>query len=622
MTTAQAFALLLVSVQSVQCWYLLTRTVFLFSNYLSSSGRNHDNRSSICMETESSAPRRLWERVHLFSCQIMEGSTLLRKAPQSKFGEMPTAEFAPRVNVLQPMLDHSFVAGHLLSIKPIMDRYPKDAHKVYTFGEMSRKFPKSGAYYLDLWPLSNPFLMVTSPTLADQATQTTSVAYERPDALRKWFLSIAGGQNLFDAHGKDWKPLRALFNPGFSTRHLLTLVPVLMEEILIYCETLRLHAKIGDTFYLDPTTLRFTVDIIGRVVLLVPALTRTLDHTNPAIRNAQLNAQRGPNPLADALLNQIQLKITNQETDPLQWLNVVRPIMEWRNGRQMDTYIHKELDKRFETLKANGSDNKQFKSVIDLALQDYLADSAKKASGQLDSDFRAFATRNIRMFLFAGHDSTSSTICYCYYLLYANPTTLAHVRAEYDSIFGTNLAITSSLISDKPELLNQIPYTHAVIKEAMRLFPAASGIRQGASNVDLIDDEGNKFPTENTMIWILHQEMQRSPRYWKRPTEFLPERWLVDPDDPLYPVKGAWRPFEFGPRKCVGQGLVMIQIKAILAMTVREFDIVPMYDEWDGSHFKKGARTVDGERVYQTEEGAAHPSDHYPCKVLLRSSEC
>ena len=116
----------------------------------------------------------------------------------------------------------------------------------------------------------------------------------------------------------------------------------------------------------------------------------------------------------------------------------------------------------------------------------------------------------------------------------------------------------------------------------------------------------------------MHQEIQRDPRYWKRANEFLPERWLVGSEDRLYPIKGAWRPFKHGPRKCIAQSLVMIEIAAVLALTLREFDITPMYDCVEGQMEAKGLKTVDGERVYQTEEGATHPVEHCPCKVSLR----
>lgn len=170
---------------------------------------------------------------------------------------------------LQPMPEHSFAAGHLQILASVVQLYPRDAIKTYLFGEINRKFSKAGACYLDLWPFSEPFLVITSPCLANQVSVNSAIALEKPDALRKWFWSITGGISIFDAPADKWRPLRVLFNRGFSANHLMTLVPTMVEETQVYCETLREHAKNGDMFYLDPINLRLMLDIIGKTGLYV-----------------------------------------------------------------------------------------------------------------------------------------------------------------------------------------------------------------------------------------------------------------------------------------------------------------------------------------------------------------
>ena len=165
------------------------------------------------------------------------------------------------------MPEHSMAWGHLLTVKPIMDSLPDDAHPFYVFGEASRKF--SGLYYLDLWPFSPPFLMVTSATAAAQVTQHTSLAFDRPLALQDWFLPITGGPTLFDMPEKEWKPWRAIFSPGFSNTYLTGLIPHMVEETMVYSAILKAHAKKRDIFELDTTTLWFTMDLIGRIAMWV-----------------------------------------------------------------------------------------------------------------------------------------------------------------------------------------------------------------------------------------------------------------------------------------------------------------------------------------------------------------
>lgn len=335
-------------------------------------------------------------------------------------------------------------------------------------------------------------------------------------------------------------------------------------------------------------------------------------------RNTSLEAQKGYNVLADSMMSQIRWHQPNAEANPLGHLNFIRWTIEWWNGRQMDRYIGTELDKRFMEYIQDPNDKRQ-KSVMDLVLQAYIAQSGEQKPANLDPDFRTFAIRQIRLFVFTGHDSTSSTICYAFHLLSQNPDALKRIRSEHDRVLGSDVAKASTLLEEYPKLLNDLPYTTAVIKEVLRLFPPAASSRQGKAGANVNDDLGTVCPTDGvSMIWTIHAELHRAPKYWKRPVEFLPERWLVEPTHDLFPLKDAWRAFEYGPRNCIAQGVVMTELKIILACMVREFDFRPAYDEWDQMHPRKGKKIYRGDRAYQMEEAAAHPVEHYPCRVFLR----
>jgi hypothetical protein len=61
----------------------------------------------------------------------------------------------------------------------------------------------------------------------------------------------------------------------------------------------------------------------------------------------------------------------------------------------------------------------------------------------------------------------------------------------------------------------------------------------------------------------------------------------------------------------------MTEIKTMLVLTVREFDITDAYDEWDRLKGNPKGWNVNGERAYMIHKGSGHPSDLYPCKVKL-----
>ena len=499
--------------------------------------------------------------------------------------------------------NHSFLFGHLLYLKTFLDRLPKGAHYQYGFATIAREeFNHTGAFYMDLWPMSGLFLTVVSPKIGVEITQgNPRLTSERPLLLRRFLKPITGGLTIFDLGEKEWKPWRAAFNKGFQTEHIMSLVPNMVEETMVYADTLKDLAAKGEMCQLDPITLRFTIDMIGRTIL-----------------NTSLGAQKGYNALADSMLSQIRWHNPGAEINPFSQLDFVRAFVHWNNGRRMDQYIGAELDKRYQEYKADPN-SKASRSAMDLVLQAYMSgpDKSSVLPEKLDPSFRAFAIRQIRLFIFAGYDSTGSVICYCFHLLSKNPDVLARLRAEHDEVLGTDPAAAADALKNDPRLVNGLNYTLAVIKEVMRMFAPAGTTRAGKPNVNISDDDGNLCPTDDAILWILHVEMHRSGKYWVRPDDFLPERWLVPADHELHPRPGAWRPFELGPRNCIATGLVMVELRVILACLVRTFDVRPAYDEWDAAHPVKGVKLYRGERAYQVEQGAAHPVNHYPCRVAL-----
>ena len=307
---------------------------------------------------------------------------------------------------------------------------------------------------------------------------------------------------------------------------------------------------------------------------------------------------------------QIRWLTFGADVNPFVRYNPFRPLIHRYNAWRMDHYLSREFDNRMTDFQHT----KPTKSVMDLALTAYLTENVEKnVAGGIDNTFKKFAISQIKLFLFSGHDTTSSSICYLFYVLSQNLSALKHVRTEHDKIFGPDPTMAASLITERAYLLNQLPYTLAVIKETLRLYPAVSSTRAGEPGFNVTDDTGRQFPTNGFLVWANPQIIQRDPAYWPRADEFIPERWLVPPGDVLHPIKGTWRPFEYGPRNCIGQELAMIEMKIVMVMTLRTFDIQPAYEEVDGHRQNRKIRTVYGDRGYQIQR--AQPSEDLPCRI-------
>jgi hypothetical protein len=75
-----------------------------------------------------------------------------------------------------------------------------------------------------------------------------------------------------------------------------------------------------------------------------------------------------------------------------------------------------------------------------------------------ESAFKQFAKPQLRLFLYAGHDTTSSTLLYSYLLLSRHPVLLSKVRAEHDKVLGSDFSLDNitRTITNDPTLLNQL----------------------------------------------------------------------------------------------------------------------------------------------------------------------
>ncbi|KKK22293.1 aflN/ verA/ monooxygenase [Aspergillus ochraceoroseus] len=495
-----------------------------------------------------------------------------------------------------PMPEFKLLAGHFAALKQTIQGMPPNATLHSIMLKLSQQFP-SGIFYINLWPFSGTWMIVATMTAA---SQIQSLNLTKPAILRRPLETITGGPSLISMHGETWKRWRALFNPGFNPAYLIGLAPNIADEVAVFRNQLRKKAQQGDIFSLEPLTLRLTVDTICSVAL-----------------DARLFHQQKDHPLAVALQRQIEWASFGTTFNPVKRYLTIRPLVLWYNSRLMNRLIGKEVDRVHNARPGYSS-----KSVISLALKQYLKEQSNGDTRQSLEAFKRQVAPQLRVFLFAGRDTTSSTLLYTFYLLAKHPEILERVRREHDEVFGTDIKKAQSCIAEDPQLLNKLPYTLAVIKETLRLFPPSASMREGRPDVEIVGDDGRRYPTAGCNVWTLTVALHHNSNHWPEVESFIPERWLVGPEDPLYPAKGAWRAFEFGPHSCIGQTLALLELRIALAMTLREFNITPAYDEWDRLHPRDTIKEVNGHRAYQMEKGGggAHPADGLPCRVTLRTT--
>ncbi|KAK4879444.1 hypothetical protein RN001_007590 [Aquatica leii] len=168
-------------------------------------------------------------------------------------------------------------------------------------------------------------------------------------------------------------------------------------------------------------------------------------------------------------------------------------------------------------------------------------------------------------FMFAGYETTASTISFTLYNLAQHPNIQEKVIDELKWIFG-NDKNRHPTNDDLPNM----KYLEMVIKETLRLYPVAPLISREVT--EKFTCGGITFPKGiniNISIFNLH----RNPEFYENPEEFNPERFT--PENVMKRPSFAYIPFSGGMRNCIGQKYAILEIKSVLSKLLRNFKILP-----------------------------------------------
>lgn len=168
--------------------------------------------------------------------------------------------------------------------------------------------------------------------------------------------------------------------------------------------------------------------------------------------------------------------------------------------------------------------------------------------------------------MIAGSETTSAAMSWAAYLLARHPTVQRAVQDEIDEI-----------LRGRPvqyEDLGQLPYTHRVVKETLRLYPTTWMLmRRPLVDVDL---GSYRLPADAMVLFSIFA-LHRDPAFFQDPERFDPDRWLPARAETISPH--AYMPFGAGPRGCIGGPFSHTEASVFLATLAQRHTLVPVSDE-------------------------------------------
>ena len=239
------------------------------------------------------------------------------------------------------------------------------------------------------------------------------------------------------------------------------------------------------------------------------------------------------------------------------WLQVLRgpgsPFSQLRRVRRtLDGIILGEIARRRRTGEA-GED------ILGLLIEAEDPEGERFTDGQVRDQ--------ILTLLFAGHDTTTSTLAFLFYELARHPEWAERLAAERQRVLGDG-------DPDAAQLLGELPELDMAVQETLRLYPPAwIGPRRSATEFEF---GGYRIPAGlpvNYSSWASH----RLPEVFPDPPSFTPERFA--PEERAKLPKGAYVPFGAGPRICIGMRFGELEVRALAAAILRRFrlDLEPRW---------------------------------------------
>jgi cytochrome P450 len=164
--------------------------------------------------------------------------------------------------------------------------------------------------------------------------------------------------------------------------------------------------------------------------------------------------------------------------------------------------------------------------------------------------------------LFAGHDTTTSTVAFMFYELAHNPEATASVVAEQDGLLNGSPPTAGQLMSGELSELEK------VLEETLRMYPPAwIGPRR---SLEAFEFQGRTVPGDsfvNYCSWASH----RLPDVFAEPDRFRPERFA--PEAKARMAKGAYIPFGGGSRTCIGMRFGQLEVRTIATLLLQRFSL-------------------------------------------------
>nr|UOU03248.1 cytochrome P450 3049E2-2 [Brachionus rubens] len=375
-----------------------------------------------------------------------------------------------------------------------------------------------------------------------------------------------GNGLLTELNLKRWRHRRSLFNHGFKKSVLVESLAQFNTKGNLLVKKLYSMSNNEESFSIFYEFNRMTLDVIAKVQV---AFDLDIDSIND--NGSKLSY----------FVTKSMEAITTIYNDPFAEFKPSKRelIKEIKKSIQnLRKFSKEKLSEKLKELEVSESESINILSAV-----------LKHAKESDEIDFEILLDDFITFFV-AGQETTANALSFCIFELGQNERVLKKLNEEIDTVLGQKQEITE-------DDLSKLIYTTSVLKEALRKWPPAPDfIRYPPEDIFI----GNYNIPKNTLISVAPFQLGRNEKYFPKPEEFIPERFISD--DPFSKqnkiTSYTYFPFSLGPRNCIGQNFAMLEGKLVLAKFIQHFQFKLDPNQSFGITESATLRPIDGVKVF------------------------
>ncbi|XP_018353975.1 PREDICTED: cytochrome P450 9e2-like [Trachymyrmex septentrionalis] len=393
------------------------------------------------------------------------------------------------------------------------------------------------AKYVGFFDGMNPIVMIRDPDLIKAIGVKNFETFPDHRAFVDEVNDPLFGKNLFSLRGEKWRDVRTLLSPAFTSSKMKTMFKLMSDCAANFTDYLANLPEDKNIMEMKNSFTRYTNDVIATCAFGI-----------------SVDSMRNPNN---------EFYVYGKEATTFNTLRTIKfylarsmPLITKMLGIK---FVSNNVGEFFKDLVRNTIHTRDVKNIVrpDM-LQLMMETRGKRGPGKEltieDMTAQAF------IFFFGGFDTVSSLMCFAVHEIAVNPDVQAKLRDEVDEVLKTNNGDLTY------EALNGMQYLDAVINEALRKWPIAAFL----DRINVEDFElppalpGDKpFLLKKGMnVWFPVYGLHRDPKYFERPDEFDPERFLDENKKDIN--SAAYLPFGLGPRMCIGNRFALLETKVML----------------------------------------------------------